>query len=51
MVLGDIGWFGGTLTDRVGESLGELWEVWGVFRVDFNGFIVMVYRFYCTQLY
>ena len=27
VVLGDIGWFGGTLTDRGGGSLGELWDV------------------------
>ena len=48
VVLGDIGWFGGTLTDRGGGSLGKLWGAWGIFRVDFNGVIVMVYRFYCT---
>ena len=49
VILGGVGWFGGTLTDRGGGSLGKLWEVWvGVSRVDFNGFIVMDYRFYCT---
>ena len=48
VVLGDIGYFWWTLTVRGGGSLGKLWELWGFFWVDFNGFIVKVYRFYCT---
>ena len=50
IILGGVRWFGGTLNQKVkwGGSLGELWEVWVVSMVDFNGFIVMVYRFYCT---
>ena len=39
VVLGDIGWFGGTLTDWGGGSLGKLWGVWGFLGLILKGLL------------